>query len=225
MWDRHFITLTGACDLLALEHFTAFWTYFTSTRLPKTLLILPRRTNVCQKHQLSPVLGLPTMRKLQKSNTKHDQIFVIQGLGKVYTKGEPCQTNASGEISDLLHPWHWGRWIQFMTDNLGQNLEKSLRKSQAACQIWERYTLTPVLVINIHKIALKLIKFTICILQNITFWTLVPILASLPLPSPELPALEDLENSENPAHFQLWQQFRLVSCEMYFFQQIDIFFS
>ena len=36
----------------------------------------------------------------------HDQIFVIEGLRKVYTKGEPYWTNTDRDISDLLHPYH-----------------------------------------------------------------------------------------------------------------------
>ena len=67
--------------------------------------------------------------------SKCDQIFIMQAHGKVYKKGEPHQTDTSGEIGNLLHPCHCEGGGSGSTDNLGQNLEQSLRKSPATCQM------------------------------------------------------------------------------------------
>ena len=67
---RYLTTLTGACDFLALGHFSAFWTYFTSTvediestpqkggkLYRKTFISTTRTTDSTSEGQISPIFS------------------------------------------------------------------------------------------------------------------------------------------------------------------------
>ena len=127
--DRYFITLTGACDFLALGHILQHWNIsttlycncinkrtfehnFPSTRLQIVSQKTTRRNwNHLGRHQKMPIftqLKVWILKPLQPwralRHQKHDQIFIVQHLEKFYTKGQPHQTNTDWEIDDLLYP-------------------------------------------------------------------------------------------------------------------------
>ena len=66
--------------------------------------IPPRRAEFSRIFARSELrLSRPPGHNWHSRPKKRNQIFVIEGLRKVYTKGEPHWTNTDRDIGDLLH--------------------------------------------------------------------------------------------------------------------------
>ena len=141
--------------LFGLEHFGhillqldySFWTTYI-TIISEINWILPQKGRSTSKPLIIAHSYLWLLRPLQATmggqKPKCDQTFIIQGLGKAYTKGEQHQTDTSREIADLLHPclsgssqnwqpwtkyWNWSQWPNKYEENTYQLLFWSLKST------------------------------------------------------------------------------------------------
>ena len=153
--DKHFITLTGACDFLALEQFYSIFepeTLLTSTGEPATCFpAFGMGKDTCKssifwlKNHLRgltyfkftyyhPVNFEHFLTKIENIlEPKCNQIFIIQPLEKLYTRGQADWMIVDWTTANLLHPFIRGSSSELTT--LDKTWRKTLKSKSMANQM------------------------------------------------------------------------------------------